>query len=120
MRDLTELNAWRLHDREVIEAYGWAGDGTCGAFSIPSPIDRQPLMIVASANEGWDHVSVSRKNRCPNWAEMEHIARLFFADDETAVQFHVPPDRHINVHPYCLHWWRPLGVELPLPPAIFV
>ena len=82
----------------VREFYGFEGDETCGAFSVPSPIDRQPLVIVASSEGGWDHVSVSRKNRCPNWAEMEHIARLFFRDDETAVQFHVPPSDHINVH----------------------
>lgn len=120
MRDLTTLDEWRLHDREVIEAYGWAGDGTCGAFSIPSPIDRQPLIIVASANGGWDHVSVSRKNRVPNWAEMEHVARLFFGHDEVAMQLHLPASEHINVHPNCLHWWRCHATPIPLPPKAFV
>jgi hypothetical protein len=51
---------------------------------------------------------------------MEHIARLFFRDDETAVQFHVPSSDHINVHPNCLHWWRPQEAPLPRPPGIFV
>lgn len=57
---------------------GWEGDSTCGAFSIPSPIDGAPLMVIASQGAGWDHVSVSRVNRCPNWPEMEKIRRLFF------------------------------------------
>ena len=104
----------------VVAFYGSEGDETCGAFSVPSPIDRQPLVIVASSDGGWDHVSVSRKNRCPNWQEMEHVARLFFRDDETAVQFHVPASDHINVHDYCLHWWRSTEQTQPLPPKLFV
>ena len=109
-----------MHGQAVIELYGFEGDETCGAFSVPSPVDRQPLVIVASSAGGWDHVSVSRRNRVPNWAEMEHIARLFFRDDETAVQFHVPSSDHINIHDHCLHWWRPQEAPLPRPPGIFV
>ena len=76
--------------------------------------------LIASSGEGWDHVSVSRSSRCPNWPEMEHIKRLFFLDHETAMQLHVPPSEHVNHHPYCLHIWRPLGVEIPVPPSIMV
>ena len=78
------------------------------------------MFVVASFGAGWDHVSVSRKNRVPNWAEMEHVKRLFFEDDETAVQFHVPPSDHVNMHPYVLHLWRPQDVEIPRPPAVLV
>ena len=74
------------------------------------------LAIIASWADGWDHVSVSRKDRCPTWEEMETVKRLFFAEDETAMQLHVPPTDHINVHPYCLHMWRPHGGHIPLPP----
>lgn len=120
MRDLHELDQWRVRGSATIAAFGWEGDETCGAFNVPSPIDRAPLIVVASSGGGWDHVSVSRQNRCPNWPEMEHIARLFFRDDETAVQFHVPPTEHINVHPNCLHWWRSQEAVFPRPPSIFV
>ena len=120
MRNLHELDVYRMRGEAVREVYGWDGDETCGAFTVPSPVDRQPLVIVASSEGGWDHVSVSRRNRCPNWAEMEHIARLFFRDDETAVQFHVPPSDHINVHDHCLHWWRCQNELFPRPPGIFV
>jgi hypothetical protein len=120
MRDLHVLDHRRLTGAAVRDLYGWDGDGTCGAFSVPSPLDRQPLVVVASADAGWDHVSVSRKNRCPNWAEMDHIKRLFFRDDETAMQLHVPPSEHVNIHPTTLHLWRPIDQEIPRPPAGFV
>ena len=42
--------------------------------------------------------------------------RLFFRDEEPAMQLHVPTTEHINCHPYCLHLWRPLEAEIPMPP----
>lgn len=120
MRDLTTLDRFRDH-ANGIAAYGWAGDGTCGVFTVPSPIDRQDMRVIASTGEGWDHVSVSRISRCPNWPEMEHVKRLFFNDDEVCFQLHVAVSDHISIHPYCLHIWRPNdGREIPLPPSIMV
>lgn len=120
MRDLTKLDAFRVRTPQVLDHYGSYGDGTCGVFSIPSPIDYRLMRVVASSGEGWDHVSVSRETRCPNWAEMEYVKRLFFRDEETAMQLHVPPADHISVHPNCLHLWRPLDTEIPRPPAMMV
>lgn len=78
------------------------------------------LAVIASWEGGWDHVSVSRRDRTPTWGEMETIKRLFFADDETAMQLHVPVSDHINNHPYCLHLWRPHGETIPMPPKWMV
>jgi len=117
MRDLTALDAHRI---DATGSYGWSGDGTCGAFKLPSPIDGQSLAVVASSDYGWDHVSVSRSSRPPNWPEMEFIKRKFFKDDETVVQFHVPPTEHINCHPNCLHLWRPQNHTIPRPPSWMV
>jgi hypothetical protein len=104
----------------VLEFYGWEGDEAHGVFVVPSCIDKQPLIVVASGSGDWDHVSVCRKNRCPSWPEMEQVKRLFFRDDETAMQLHVPPEDHIDNHPTVLHLWRPHGVEIPRPPGIMV
>lgn len=82
--------------------------------------DRETLRFIASWGGGWDHVSVSGKKRVPRYAEMETIASIFFADDETAMQLRVPKVDHVNTHPYCLHWWRPQDVVIPRPPALFV
>ncbi len=111
---------YRDGSRRVLELYGSPGDHSCGVFNVPSPIDGAELHVLASSGDGWDHVSVSRKNRCPNWTEMEHVKRLFFADDECAMQLHVPSSQHINLHPYCLHLWRPLETAIPRPPGWMV
>jgi hypothetical protein len=120
MRDLNALNRFRDTSLEVRRRFGNVGDHTCGRFILPSPIDRAPLVVLASSGGGWDHVSASRANRCPNWVEMDHIKRLFFRDDETAIQFHVPVKEHVSNHPFCLHLWRPLTGELPRPPLWMV
>ena len=121
MKDLTCLDAYRRRDRRVLELYGSYGDEGNGVFSLPSPRGGGALLCIASNGDGWDHVSVSLPNRCPNWPEMEHVKRAFFNDDETAMQLHVPTVDHVNHHPHCLHLWRPNdGQEIPRPPAIFV
>jgi hypothetical protein len=120
MRNLHLLDLYRDTSPQVRAMYGFVGDDTCGAFVVPSPIDHQSMRVVASSGEGWDHVSVSRANRCPNWIEMSHVHRLFFRDDEVAMQLHVPVKDHVNFHPYCLHLWRPTDQAIPLPDPGFV
>ncbi len=68
----------------------------------------------------WEHVSVSLPNRCPNWPEMCHIKDLFWADDETVIQFHPKKSEYISIHPWCLHLWRLAGVNHELPPSIMI
>lgn len=119
MRDLRLLEHYRDRAAEL-DIYGVNGDHTCGAFRVPSPIDGQTLAVIASSDGGWDHVSVSRSNRCPNWPEMEHVKRLFFKNDETAMQLHVPTAEHINRMPFCLHLWRPQMQPIPRPPGWMV
>lgn len=120
MRNLRMLDQFRMTDKRTRAYFGGIGDETCGCFSVPSPIDGGEMHIIASAGAGWDHVSVSRKNRCPNWPEMSHVKGLFFKNDETVVQYHVPESDHINVHPNCLHMWRPHKADLPRPPGWMV
>lgn len=114
MRDLTHLA-----DRRV-KLSGWMVAGMLGAFELASPTDGRPLRVIASDNDGWDHVSVSRVSRCPNWPEMSFVASQFFAADEFAMQLHVPAELHVNNHPFCLHWWRPHVQAVPVPPVWMV
>ena len=95
-------------------------DADGGAFTTKSPVDRRLLRIIASNGMGWDHVSVSRSDRTPTWSELEFVKRLFFTEDEVAMQLHVPPANHINVHPHCLHLWRPQAEPIPMPPEYMV
>lgn len=116
MRNLYEIDQYRQKTARIRAHFGGYGDETCGVFAIPSPIDGGELYIIASAGAGWDHVSVSRKNRCPNWPEMSRVKAFFFHDHETVMQLHVPSSDHVNDHPNCLHLWRPHNVEIPRPP----
>lgn len=94
------------------------GAGNNGFFLIP--YQSYELCIIASDEGGWDHVSVSLKNRIPRYYEMCFIKDLFFKEDEIAVEFHVPKDKHINNFENCLHLWRNQKEGHKLPPQIFV
>lgn len=101
--------------RKYHPMYGW-GDSHGGFFQIYG------LNVIASNQEGWDHVSVSVINdaRCPTWEEMCDIKDLFFHDSECVIQYHPPKKDYINVHNYVLHLWRPHASELPMPPKEMV
>jgi len=111
---------------EEIEQYRvtkgmWGSDvsyGNNGAFEIP--YQSFTLMVIASDEGGWEHVSVSLKNRTPNWKEMCFIKDLFWSEDEAVVQFHPPKSEYVNMHPNCLHLWKKVEEEFELPPSIFV
>ena len=117
MKRLRELNAFR--DRAWERRMGGEGDDRGGCFRVKSNHGVE-LCVIAAADEGWDHISVSTPNRPPTWSEMEMVKRLFFKEDEVAFQLHVPPRDHINQHPHCLHIWRPHNAPIPMPPVEFV
>ena len=123
MRELTgtPFDEWRQTGPNVVALYGDAGDETCGMFLVPIGSDGDQVTVIASAEQGWDHVSVSHHKRCPSWDTMSRIKRLFFLDDEWAVEFHPPPRDNISLHDKCLHLWRPNdGTALHVPPEILV
>lgn len=114
MRDLRLLSLYRRTDDDVRKYYGGVGDHETGVFQVAG------LLVIASSGMGWDHVSVSRRDRTPTWEEMARVKKMFFKDDETVMQLHVPISDHINCHPNCLHLWRPQEQEIPRPPSVMV
>lgn len=112
-----------------VERHRDGGESTWGSFLLPGPKGDRLRVVVGDGVEweeaglplpAWEHVSVSLKTRTPTWAEMEWVRELFFADDELVLQFSVPRAQHINIHEHVLHLWRPIGVEIPLPPPVCV
>lgn len=99
-----------------IRGGGCLDDG--GAFNIP--FENRILYVIASHGGGWDHVSVSLQVRNPNWREMCFIKDLFFDPEDCVIQYHPSKSKNINLHPYCLHLWRPQNVVIPMPPMIYV
>jgi hypothetical protein len=121
------LNRCRVRAR--ITEYGSTdADGMNGAFIIPFHDERKSYQLgcIASDQLGWEHVSVtdqtSRRSQqiCPTWPMMCRIKRAFWDDDETVMEYHVPMSEWINEHPGCLHLWKPIGIEIPRPPSLFV
>lgn len=116
----------RAKPSKFLESNRWRGqpmgsDESCGnngAFDVAHK--GKPLKIIASDGGGWDHVSVSRYGECPTWEEMCYVKNLFFKPDEWVLQYHPAAGVNVNCHPYCLHLWRPQGIELPKPPSWMV
>jgi hypothetical protein len=110
---LSRLDRFRIQPPRFWMGAGGLGDDICGCFDMKR--NGSKLRILATVGDGWEHVSVSRMNCCPTWEEMSWVAQLLFGD-EPAMQLHVASTDHVNHHKYCLHWWRPIDVQLPLPP----
>lgn len=43
------------------------------------------------------------------------VKDLFWTEDEAAIQFHPPRSEYVNNHSGCLHLWKPVGIQFPLP-----
>lgn len=92
--------------------------GNNGAFQIP--YQSYNFLVFVSDGDGWEHVSVSLKNRTPNWDEMCYFKDLFWHDYETVIQFHPKKSQYVNNHNHCLHLWRPLNQKINLPSSHLV
>ena len=100
-----------------------AREGLNGAFLLSAPTGVL-LHIIASDGtdpiaESWEHVSISARNRVPNWGEMHFVKRLFWEDHEAVIQFHPPESEYVNCPPNCLHLWRHADGHK-TPPAILM
>src|SRR5574343_243620 len=95
-------------------------EGNNGAFFIPRKPGLPQFKVIASDGEGWEHVSVSLPDRVPTWSEMCELNDIFWDAEDCVVQFHPPRSDYVNNHSRCLHMWRPVGIEMPRPPAWMV
>jgi hypothetical protein len=118
-------NNYRVQGRAEI-------DGNNGAFVLPSPEPNWLLAVIASdswelSEDRWEHVSVHcfkvgnpHKKRTPNWKEMCFVKDYFWDDEDIVIQFHPRKSEYeyVNIHPFTLHLWRPIGKEIPTPARI--
>lgn len=93
-------------------------DGGMGWINLP--ISKRPLAVIFSNGGGWDHVSVSHRNKTPSWEEMCMVKDIFFDEEECVIQYHPPKSQYVNNHPYCLHLWRPQNKEVLMPPKVMI
>jgi len=102
---------------------------TVGLFLIKGPM-AEVLTVMVSDGYGWEemgfhspaweHVSVYKPSSIPSWPEMCFIKDLFFEAEDCVLQFHPPKSQYVNCHEYCLHLWRVIGFEFPMPPSVTV
>jgi hypothetical protein len=107
---------YRVHDGQMASDSTF---GNNGAFVLKLATG-QVVYAIASDQFGWEHVSVSRRDRCPTWFEMCQVKDLFWDAEDCVVQYHPPESEYVNNHPYCLHLWRKIDQPFPLPPRIMV
>ena len=79
-----------------------------------------PACIIFSWGGGWDHVSMSFRNRIPTWDEMCWLKDTFFDEEEVVVQYHPAKSQHVNCHPNCLHLWQKQGEQFITPPMLLI
>jgi hypothetical protein len=118
-------------------AGGPRGAGPFGAFSLVHPDSGRRLNVIVCDGRfeeaaklppdhpafKWEHVSVTIDRPfgiCPTWAEMCWIKDLFWEPTECVLQYHPAKADYINIHPGCLHLWRPKTETIPIPPKVSV
>ena len=94
--------------------------GANGAFFVRRSPRLPMLLVIVSDGMGWEHVSVSLPTRCPTWNEMAWVKAQFWEQADTVMQLHPPVEDYANMHPFCLHLWRPTDAEIPRPPSLMV
>lgn len=96
---------------------GWSivqrwGDG----FAL---VERSGLSVLVTTapyeDREWMHVSLSRRDRIPSYDDMKYVKEVVIGNDRWAAQLFPPASEHVNIHPFCLHLWVPLGGPLPWP-----
>jgi hypothetical protein len=106
-------------------AYTTPHGDTCGAFVLKTPAGEYLRVLVSDGAEWtehelpgvpFEHVSVSHVDRCPTWEEMCWVKGLFWEPEEVVIQYNPPESEYVNRHQFCLHLFRPIGVEIPRPP----
>lgn len=82
-----------------------------------------------SPGHGWEHISACARKLfhgktfryyVPTWGEMCALKNIFWEVEDAVVQYHPPASEYVNNHPFVLHLWKPIELEIPRPPAILV
>ena len=90
-----------------------------GKSKVINDVDKA-LHFIFSWGCGFEHLSVSTPIKTPSWEQMQMMKEIFWKDDEVCYQLHPKKEDYINNMPYCLHIWRAIDQDIPLPPSIMV
>jgi hypothetical protein len=63
----------------------------------------------------WQHVSLARPDRLPDYDDLTFVKRHWIGEDKYAYQVFPPKAKHVNIHPNCLHLFSCLDGDAVLP-----
>ena len=117
MKDINEI----LNDKRIDQVLRKVNDDKAIQLKLMlnTQYDKQSCVKFTKAL-GWEHLSVSFDDMLPDWNYMQEMKEMFWKDDEECFQLHPKKENYINNHEYCLHIWRPLEQQIPIPPTILV
>ncbi|MDE6501269.1 MAG: hypothetical protein K2L10_04230 [Ruminococcus sp.] len=72
---------------------------------------RKRMFFIAVWNDDWEKVSVSRLRKCPEFDELCETKDIFWTSEEFVVQY-IPSEPTLR---NCIHLFRPVGAEMPVP-----
>lgn len=77
------------------------------------------MIVIQSAEreadgQYWIHTSFSRASRMPEYKDMQMIKNVFIGDQHQAIMILPEKTKHVNIHPFCLHFFTPVN-KSPLP-----
>jgi hypothetical protein len=78
------------------------------------------ILVMVGIGGGWDHVSVSHRDKTPTYQEMKKVKRWCFKPTEWVVEYHPPSSDYISINDNVLHMWLPQEELLPTPPMEMV
>ena len=118
MREIDEI----LNDKRIKCIYRCVNDekATQLKMEMHSFKSSDKCLVKFTKCVGWEHLSVSHKNKIPSWETMQEMKEIFWTDDEICMQLHPKKSEYINNDNYTLHIWKPLNEDIPTPPSILV
>lgn len=118
MRKFDEI----LQDRRVIKVYKNVETENVAKLKVDvhSIKASDKCLVSITKLQGWEHLSVSHKNKIPSWMCMQEMKEMFFYDNEECFQIHPKADNYVNNNEYTLHIWRPVEGMTQVPPSILV
>lgn len=111
-----------LEDKRVLKVYKNVETKLASKLKVEVRSNQasDKCLVSLTICKGWEHLSVSHKNKIPSWMTMQEMKELFFKDDEECFQLHPKADNYINNNEYTLHIWRPIHMMFPTPPSVLV
>lgn len=123
--DWRELEPYRWNDGPLGSSPTGA---TYGAFRWVKGGTQYNVIAADGEETGWEHVSITVAYRSgrrivarmPTWDEMCWLKRQFWNEEEAVIQLHPPKSEYVNDHATCLHLWKCVGENFPLPNSMMV